>query len=161
MSGLGVHFAIGQDLATRLLAADDEDVETAIDGLRQAPAGADQCGTDRTWDAIHRSLTDGRLVYGNGAYPLNAVILGGRQVYDGDYIVSLLTPDQVRDAAGALSQVSVEQLRAGYEAIDPADYDGEHGAEDFEFTWKNFSDVVAFFQRAAQGGGHVVFTVDA
>ncbi|MGN9809936.1 DUF1877 family protein [Micromonospora sp. BQ11] len=77
-----------------------------------------------------------------------------------EYIVSLLTPEQVCDVAKALTTVSRERLRAGYEGIDVADYGPEFGDEDFEYTWENFTGVIAFFARAAQAGRHVVFTVD-
>ncbi|MFC5647340.1 DUF1877 family protein, partial [Kitasatospora cinereorecta] len=70
-------------------------------------------------NAIHRSLTDGYLGYDNGTYPLNAAILGGVQLHEGDdYIVSLLTPDRVRDVADAMAGVGREALKAGYDCID-------------------------------------------
>ena len=113
------------------------------------------------WDAIHRSLTDGLLGYDNGEYPLNVVILGGRQLYEGaEYIASLITPGQVRDAAGALARTSREGLRAGYGAINAADYGPEFGDEDFDYTWESFTDVVAFFRRAALADSYVIFTVE-
>ncbi|MGC1211521.1 MAG: YfbM family protein [Micromonospora sp.] len=162
MGSLGVHFAIDEDMAARLLTAEDDEVVMAlIEEVEEETAGVDHCDTDKAWDAIHRSLTDGLLGYDNGDYPLNAVILGGRQLYEGEeYIVSLLTPEQVCDAANVLTVVSRERLRAGYEAIDVADYGPEFGDEDFEYTWENFTGVIAFFERAAQSGRHVVFTVD-
>jgi len=162
MGSLGVHFAIDHEVAGRLLAADDDDeVAALVEEIEEDVVGFDHCDTDKAWDAMHRSLTDGRLAYDNGAFPLNAVILGGRQVYEGDdYIVSLLMPDQVRAASGALAAVSRERLHEGYLAIDTADYGPEFGEEDFAYTWSNFADVVAFFRRAAGNGKHVIFTVD-
>lgn len=96
---LGVHFAIDAEAADRLLtAADDDQVAALIEEIEEVAIGVDHCDTDKAWDAIHRSLTDGYLGYGNGTFPLNAVILGGAHVYEGDdYIVSLLTPEQVRE----------------------------------------------------------------
>ncbi|MFL6071907.1 MAG: YfbM family protein [Mycobacteriales bacterium] len=157
-----MHFAIDKVVAGRLVeAADDERVATLIEEIEEEMVGVDHCDTDKAWDAIHRSLTDGTLGYDNGAYPLNAVILGGRQLYDGeDYIVSLLRPDQVRDVADALGGVSRDSLRQGYEAIDVADYGPQFGDEDFDYTWDNFVDLAGFFQRAASAGSYVVFTVD-
>ncbi|MFC5647472.1 DUF1877 family protein, partial [Kitasatospora cinereorecta] len=47
------------------------------------------------------------------------MILGGVQVHEGDdYIVSLLTPDRVRDVADAMAGVGREALKAGYDCID-------------------------------------------
>ncbi|HEX6682626.1 MAG TPA: DUF1877 family protein [Candidatus Limnocylindrales bacterium] len=54
----------------------------------------------------------------------------------------------------------MSRLRAGYDAIDREDYDGPFGDDDFDYTWTNFADLVAFFQKAARDGKHVIFTVD-
>jgi hypothetical protein len=160
MASLGVHFAIDDDTARRLLdAEDDEAVMEIIEEIEEGSADVEHYDTDKAWDGIHRSLTDGYLAYDNGQYPLNAAILGGLQVYEGDdYIVSLLTPDRVRDVANALAEVDRETLYAGYQAIDVGDYGLEYG--DFEYVWGNFTDLVPFFQRAAASGRHVIFTVD-
>jgi Domain of unknown function (DUF1877) len=158
---LGVHFAIDAHTAGRLLAApDDEAVAALIEEIEEEMTGVDHCDTDKAWDAIHRSLTDGRLEYDNGAYPLNAAILGGLQVHEGDdYIAALLVPEQVRDVAAAVAAIDREALRAGYDRIDAADYGPGFGDEDFAYTWSNFTGLVEFFQRAAKAEAHVVFTV--
>ena len=162
MGCLGVHFAVPDDVAERLLSAEDDDeVLLVIEDIEEAMTGLDQCGTDKAWDAIHRCLTDGRLAFDNGSYPLNAAVLGGRQLHQGeDYTVSLLTPQQVRDVAHALEEVSRATLRAGYLAIDPDDYGPEFGDEDFDYTWEHFTDLVTFLQRSARTANHVIFTVD-
>jgi hypothetical protein len=163
MGSLGVHFALSQGVAERLLAADgnDDDVASLVEEIEEEQIGIDHCDTDKAWDAIHRSLTDGGLGFDNGRYPLNAAVLGGRQLYgEEDYIVSLLTPEQVGDVADALVGVSREALHAGYTSIDPGDYGPEFGAEDFEYTWDNFTDLVDFYQRAARAHAYVIFTVD-
>jgi hypothetical protein len=157
---LGVHFAIDKPTAERLLAAaGDAEVAVLIEEIEEEHAGVEQCDTDKAWDAIHRSLTDGYLGYDNGTYPLNAAILGGVQLYEGDdYIVSLLTPDRVRDVASAVADVDHEAFKAGYDRIDSQDYGPELGDEDFAYVWSNFTDLTAFFQRAAEAGGYVIFT---
>ena len=79
--------------------------------------------TDKGWAGIHRCLTDGRLAYDNGDYPLSACVLGGKQLYEGnDFVVSLLTPGQVGDVASALAPIDKASLRTRYERIDPTDY---------------------------------------
>ena len=96
----------------------------------------------------------------NGTYPLNAMILGGRQVHAGDdYIVSLLTPKQVRDVAAAAYPLTRETLAAGYARIDVEDYGPHYGDEDFTYTWSNFGDLKIFFHRSADDEQHVIFTV--
>lgn len=162
MGSLGVHFAVPQHVATRLLSADgDGEVRLLIEEIEEEMVGVDHCDTDKAWDAIHRSLTDGRLCFDNGRYPLNAAVLGGRQLHGEEgYIVSLLAPEQVRDVADALAHVSRETLHTGYTSIDPDDYGPEFGDEDFEYTWDNFTDLVSFFQRSVHVHAHVIFTVD-
>ena len=158
---LGVHFAIDAHTAARLLAApDDAAVAALIEEIEEEMTGVEHCDTDKAWDAIHRSLTDGYLGYGNGVYPLNAAILGGRQLHEGDdYIVAMLVPEQVRDVAAAASGIDLEAFKAGYDRIDVADYGPEFGDEDFAYTWSNFSDLVAFLRRASAAEAHVIFTV--
>ncbi len=117
--------------------------------------------TDKAWDAIHRALTDGDLGYDNGEYPLSHVVLGGEPLYSGDdYVMSLKTPAQVRAVAAALDAVTKELLRAGYNAIEQASYQGELGEEDFEYTWDWFGGLVEFYRRAAAEGRWVLFTAD-
>ncbi|WP_344669458.1 YfbM family protein [Catenulispora yoronensis] len=158
---LGVHFAIDEQTAGRLLAAaDDDEVAALVDEIEGEMVGVDYCDSDKAWDAIHRCLTDGLLGYGNGDYPLNTVIFGGRQLYEGDdYIVSLLSPKQVRDVADATATVDRDKLAAGYGRIDVEDYGPQYGDEDFAYTWSNFVELVAFFKRSAASGLHVIFTV--
>lgn len=62
--------------------------------------------------------------------------------------------------AAALKDVTRDRLRRGYDAIDPAGYQGELGEEDFEYTWPWLTGLVAFYERAAAEGRWVIFTVD-
>src|SRR5262245_28821520 len=68
--------------------------------------------TDKGWAGIHRCLTDRRLAYDNGDYPLRACVLGGEQLYEGhDFVVSLLTCKQVGEVASALARIDRASLR--------------------------------------------------
>jgi len=79
--------------------------------------------TDKGWAGIHRCLTDGRLAYDNGTDLLRACVLGGEHLYKGDdFVVSLLTPEQVGDVATVLAPIDKASLHTGYKLIDPADY---------------------------------------
>jgi hypothetical protein len=51
--------------------------------------------------------------------------------------------------AGALDTVTRERLRAGYDPIDP---------EDFDHTWDNVGDLTVFFRDAADHDRYVIFT---
>jgi hypothetical protein len=66
----------------------------------------------------------------------------------------------VRAIAAALPAVTKDELRAGYDAIDPDSYGMPRSDEDFEYTWEWFQGLVEFYARAAAGGLSVLFTVD-
>lgn len=164
MACRGVLFAITQEQAQRLQAArgDDEKVLGIVqDEIEQAWDEAHLCQTDKAWDAIHRCLGDGTLRSGND--PLNLCILGGEQLHAGDsYIISLLTPEQVKLVADALRPVDQEWMRTAYFNIDPADYGvpDQLNEQDSEYTWAYFEDVREFYKKAAAEGRWSIFTVD-
>src|SRR5579864_1875537 len=100
MSALGVHFAITSAQARALLAAEsDRALMALIDKLEAANEEPFVVQSDKAWDAIHRCLTDGSLLYLSGEYPLNLCICGGRQLFRRDYTVSFVTARQVKDVA--------------------------------------------------------------
>jgi len=116
---------------------------------------------DKSWDALHRSLTDGKLEWTNGVYPLNHVILGGQQIYhEDDYIMSLKTPEQVEKISEAIVTISEEDLRKGYNKIDSKDYGFDLTDEDYEYTWTWFKSSLEFWKKAASEKRFVLFTVD-
>lgn len=117
--------------------------------------------TDKAWDAIHRALTDGKLGYDNGNFPLNMVILGGEALYSADdYIMSLKTPEKVKAVAEAIHNVTEEVLRRGYFKINAEDYGFPLTDEDFAYTWKWFSALKPFYRDAAAEKRYVLFTAD-
>ncbi|WP_197407616.1 YfbM family protein [Oceanivirga salmonicida] len=118
---------------------------------------------DKSWDGLHRSLTDGRYAYNNGEYPLNHVILGGESLYQqDDYIMILKTPAQVKDIAKAIEEISKLELRKGYDKIplDDEDYSEFLSEEDFQYTWEWFEYSKKFWRLAAKENRYVLFTVD-
>jgi len=163
MACLGVHFAPTADQERRLVAAADDNaaVLAVIDEIEEQWDEAWLAQSDKAWDAMHRSLSNGTRFYDEGEYPLNRTVLGGRHLYDADdYIVAYVEPKEVKDVAAALAPLSAEAFRARYDAIDVDDYDGEHGEADFKYTWDNFLAVRELFKKAAEAGRCVVFTVD-
>ena len=117
--------------------------------------------SDKAWDAIHRCLSDGTLDPTGGTYPLKLAILNGRQLYSkDDYIISLVTPEEVRDVAIGLSRIDQDWLRSRYDAMDPVASGVSKSDDDWVYTWANFEDLVPFFQKAAAADRYVVFTVD-
>ena len=162
MSCLGVHFALAEDDARRLLAAGDNDAILDLIGKIEEKWDEEWLvESEKCWDALHRSLSNGTTYYDEGEYPLNRAVLGGKHLYDGDdYVVAYVAPNEVKDVAAALAPMTEKDLRARYDAIDPDDYDGPHGDEDFQATWGAFRDVRDLYKKAAAAARAVVFTVD-
>jgi hypothetical protein len=163
MAARGVHFAIKSDQLASLLAAsnDDERMEV-IEQIEEAWEKEYLAESDKAWDAIHRCLTDGSLLYESGEYPLNHVICGGRQLYQGEeYTVSLVTPEQVGDVSRAIDPLTEDWMRERYfSLLKPNGYDGEIGDVDFRYTWTWFENVRDLYRKAAASGRAVIFTVD-
>src|SRR5262245_9820060 len=144
MSALGVHFAVTPAQARPLLAAkSDRALMAQIDQLEDTWERPFLVQSDKAWDAIHRCLTDGSLLYESGEYPLNHCICGGRQLYRGrGYTVSFVSAAQVKDVARALPKITKAWMRQRYDKLDPEEYDEvEMGDEDFNYTWENLLDL--------------------
>jgi hypothetical protein len=164
MGARGVHFAITSSELARLQAAsDDDEVMEVIEAIEERWDEANLAESDKAWDAIHRCLTDGSLLYEGGSYPLNHFICGGRQLHQGeDYTVALVMPEQVKDVAAAAAPLSEAWLRERYfSLLKPGDYDGEIGEDDFGYTWESFQDIRNLFAKAAKNGRAIIFTTDA
>lgn len=166
MSCRGVHFALTEEEIARLRSfADDKErlchlmevIETQYFSGDRRFVGE----SDKAWDAMHRVLTDGSLDPDGGQYPLNRTVLGGESLYAAaDYILSLKTPQEVRDIAAALLAITEADFRQRYFAIDVESYAVSLSEDDLEYTWEWFQDVRDFYTRAASAGRHVLFTVD-
>ena len=166
MACRGVLFAITEEdvkhlLAARLAAEPNEAVLEVLEEIEERWEEDWLMETDKSWDAMHRCLTDGKLEFDNGNYPLNHCILGGTQLYDGDdYIISLKTPNQVADIAAALKPIGEADLRQRHDKIDRETYQGTVDEANFEYTWSWFPSLPEFYANAAEAGRSVIFTVD-
>jgi hypothetical protein len=162
----GVHFALTESEAAALRAKPDD--QTRLNYLQEHIEEAyfsqhpeHLAESDKAWDAMHRLLADGELSYDGGVYPLNHVVLAGESLYGGDdYIISLKSPQQVREIDKALESLSESEFRSRYFSLDGGTYEGEIGEEDFGYTWEWFQNVRALFKRAASEGRFVLFSVD-
>ncbi len=164
MSTRGVHFAVTPAQEKRLLAAKSgRTLMKLVEEIEEAWERPFVCETDKAWDAIHRCLTDGSLLYVSGEYPLNHCICGGLQLFRGrEYTVSYVSAPQVKDVAAALAKITKAWMRKRYDQLDPDEYDEvEIGDEDFAYTWENFLDVRRFYKKAAEAGRAVIFTAAA
>src|SRR4026207_1684925 len=148
MACRGVHSAIDEQRSQQLLAAagNDEALMALIEEIEEAWDLDHLAQSDKAWDAIHRCLTDGQLLYENGDYPLNRVIAGGRQLHKGDdYTVSFVSPSEVRDVAAALEAVTDAWFRERYRTVLPKDYSPNYGQEDLAYSWSWFEGVKELF----------------
>ena len=165
----GVYFALTEDDVKKLVGADSdvtvkkvvqEDIEERWDEdwLQQ---------TDKAWDAMHRCLTDGTLVC-KGKSIMEKCVLGGKQLHRGnEYIVSFLTPGEVKHVSEAMNSIGEEWFREKYFGLkkkflwfDLTEYDGPLNEDDFGYTWSYFKETKAFFRKACRAGRAVIFTVD-
>ncbi|NOS82558.1 MAG: DUF1877 family protein [Nitrospira sp.] len=165
MSARGVHFAVTAEQHARLLdaAGNDDTLMAVVENIEETWDEEFLAESDKAWDAMHRCLTDGSLLYESGEYPLNHVICGGRQLFKcDDHTVALVTSEQVRDVASALEPVTKAWFRERYfSLLRQDDYNGEIGDEDFEYTWDWFENVRGLYKKAAASDRAVIFTVDA
>ncbi|MEI8382169.1 MAG: YfbM family protein [Planctomycetota bacterium] len=162
---LGVHFALSARDATRLLKYNDPDelVEFITEDLEEQYLENDKWSfqSDKAWDAIHRSLTDGQLKYESGPFPLAYAILGGKPLDAGDdYTACFVGADQVVEVSNALMNVTKEWMQQRYHTLSQTEY-GPVSQEDFDYTWDNVEGLRDFFAKAAKAGRAVLFTTDA
>jgi transcriptional/translational regulatory protein YebC/TACO1 len=165
---LGVHFALSPSEAQKFLDAEsDEELMELIEELEERdwenPMGWLFQQSDKSWDAMHRALTDGTLhVEEQAPYaPLSLAVLGGQRLYEeDDYIIAYVNPIEVKAVAEALQSVDKERLRAGYNQIDEEDYGIPTSEDDFEYTWEWFEEVKDFYRKAASEELAVLFTAD-
>ena len=166
MSCLGVHFALTEKEAAHLRSLDDEQerlshLQEVIEEHYLSHEKQFAAESDKSWDAMHRALADGEMSWDGGDYPLNHTVLAGELLYtDSDYIMSLKTPEQVRDIAAALPAITEADFRRRYDAIDAKSYGFPLTDEDFRYTWDGFQCVRDLYSRAAQAGRFVLFTAD-
>ena len=165
MSCLGVHFALSEEEVAKLRSQPDdqsrlEHLQEQIEEDYFANYPDLVVENDKAWDAIHRTLTDGKLGWTNGKYPLSHVILGGEKLYsEQDHIITLKSPKQVEEVAAVLPSISEAEFRRKYFAIDQ-DYGLPLSEEDYGYAWEYFQSVREFFLNAARQKRYVLFTAD-
>ncbi|MEV6492765.1 DUF1877 family protein [Actinoplanes sp. NPDC051633] len=102
-------------------------------------------------------MGDGTLDPDGADCLLSHAVLGGRHLHD-EYYVVYVSAAETRDVAAALLAVDPGWLRRRFDAINDPDCAGAQDDTDFEYTWTNFVDVRAFYQRAAAARRAVIFT---
>ena len=166
MACLGVHFALTESEVSHLRSfTRDSDrlehLQETIEETYMEQFSEFTAQTDKAWDAMHRTLSDGELTWEAGEYPLNHVVLAGELLYaESDYIMSLKSPQQVREIAAALPGITEAEFRKRYFAINAKSYGFPLSEEDFAYTWESFQSVRALYESAAKAARCVLFTAD-
>jgi hypothetical protein len=166
MSCLGVLFSLDKTTVDKLKSfSSDEDrldyLQMGIEEEYFSKYPDKVCELDKAWDAIHRTVTDGKLEWDNGSYPMNHFILGGEILYsEQDYIMTLKTPEQVHDIFKSFESVTKDSFKNNYFKIDKDLYGFETTEEDFEYTWTWFSESRDFWSQASEEQRYVLFTAD-
>jgi hypothetical protein len=162
MACRGVLFALTPEDELKILSctSDAELLSLIQDDIEERWEEEHLAETDKAWDAMHRTLTDGQLSFYDPT-PLGACILGGKPLYQDTqtYVVSYKSADQAKHVARAAATITKEWLRDRYFKL-TADYDSPLSEEDFEYTWEYFEGVRDFYLKAAKDGRAVIFTVD-
>ncbi len=166
MSCRGVLFALEKEEIDTLLGFEDEQerIDHVSEVIEERELGGHSpwaAETDKAWDAMHRCFNGGTLKLGKGEYPFDHIIFEGEQlVTSGEYYISLKTPEQVRDIAARIGEITQNELTRRYRLIKPRDYGMPLSEEDRLYTWEYFKEIAAFYQRAAKAWRWVIFTVD-
>lgn len=166
MSCLGVLFAVPEKevQALRAMPVDDRPdyISEELEELYFEEYPERTCELDKSWDAMHRLLTDGTLSFG-GEDPLAKAVLGGEVLYfdedHDDYIITAKTSDEVKKVYEALNGLDDSEIRRRYFAI-PADEYEDKDEEDYEYTVEYLRDSLSFWRYAAEKGLWVLFTAD-
>jgi hypothetical protein len=166
MGCLGVLFALTVDEVAKLKSfKKDKDrldhVREEIEDIYFGEHPDLMAETDKAWDAIHRALSDGDLSYTTGPTPLRLAIIGGEPLYSkSDYIMSLKTPEQVKEIAAALATITGDEIKRRYDGVDAKKYGYPKSDEDRSYTCEYFQSVASFYAKAASEGRFVLLTAD-
>ena len=162
MVGRGYHIALSREHAKRLFGQkDDENLRKFLDELIASP---EMKKTGRlfdsgcAWDPMHRCLTEGELDPAAGEFPLNHVVLGGKQLHQGnDYVAALVRPDMTTFIVEAIGDVKEEDLRKAFFGL-PASYKQPKDEKAFMAIWLVLQNLKEFYDAASEGLEAVVFT---
>lgn len=167
MSALGVLFAVGGEIIEKLRKMPLEERPVFISEELEELYFEDypECTyeLDKSWDAMHRALSDGRLSF-DGTDPLSLAIMGGERLYfdesHDDYIITAKSPEQVAEISEALSALTDELFTERYNAIPDSEYGDLKSPDDLEYTLEYLRDSIPFWTYAAKQGLWVLFTAD-
>lgn len=124
----GIYFSLDQaDVQLLLDAPNDREVLRIIQEDIEARWDEENLLLlDKSWDAIHRCLTDGTLTCKQKNIK-EKVIIGGRQLYKGSaYIISLKTSSEVQEIVESLQKINKQWFSEKFYGLRKKDR-GSHG----------------------------------
>jgi hypothetical protein len=166
MSHRGTFYAITPDEAEPLLAlvGDDDALSRNVLELYSIERHKSHFITpvDKTWDPIHRCLTDGTLrLLGKGQTPLSQCVLGSRSLHAGTHrIVCYVSAEQVPIISQALEAIEIRWFYQQFFNLPSRGFTGPITDEEFQFTWEYFTSIRNLFERAATHNRAIVFVAD-
>ena len=166
MAGLGYHIALSRDNAKRVFAAADDTALLALieefKASKELRKNGQLVDCKRTWDAIHRCLTEGTLDPSAGEVPMNHAVLGGKQLHKGtDFIAVLVRPDLTPFVAEALHDMKEPEFRKRFFALGDHGYDQPINEKEYTLVWHHVQELRAFFEYCSEERFAVLFTAKA
>jgi len=161
--GPGYHIALSREHAKRVFAnKDDASLPPLIAELlgdKTLKANSQILDVKRTWDAIHRCLTEGALDAEAGEFPLNHVILGGKKLHNGDdYVAVVVRPDMVTFIAEALHDVKEPDFRKAFFGLAEKGYDQPINEKEYSYIWHMVQEIRTFLEYCDEERFAVLFT---
>lgn len=160
MSMIGSYFRVNRDQLEEMLRNPEFVSKTIFKDVK----GANTLEIDKAWHGIHFLLTGDPW---GGKPPLKYVVLGWKTLGEEDLGYGppqYINPEQVKEAAKSLSEVSMDELRKRYnpdrffeEEIYPEIWD--EGEEALNYLLDFFLDIVKFFESAAKNDQAIVFAI--
>jgi hypothetical protein len=161
--GRGFHIALSREHAKQLFAIKDD--AALLKFLEELKGKPDLKKSGRildlgtAWDPIHRCLTEGELDPAGGDFPLNHAVLGGKQLHKGaDSTAVLVRPDMTRFIADALEELTEDDFRKKFFALNPQSYQQPIDEKHFMQTWIALLTLKDFYLATAENMEAVVFT---
>lgn len=163
MVGRGFHIALSREHAKQLFAIKDDlsllQFLEELKGMPDLKKSGRILDLGTAWDAIHRCLTEGELDPAGGDFPLNHAVLGGKQLHKGaDSTAVLVRPDMTRFIADALEELTEDDFRKKFFALNPQSYQQPIDEKHFMKTWIALLTLKDFYLATAENMEAVVFT---
>ena len=126
MVARAVHFALNDEQSSRLMDTPGKGNDELLAFLEEVEEGPNGEGwddewtqeTDKSWDAIHRCLTGGKLEWGDT--PFHKCVLGSDNLFEGDdYLMSYLDPEEVKEVAEAIKDIGRDEVPGGTTPLTP------------------------------------------